>query len=59
MLSMLPTLINATATLAALTGAFYTAGVASVAAVSVLSRNPGRRRDARETLKILRRRRTR
>ncbi|SDN74787.1 hypothetical protein [Streptomyces wuyuanensis] len=58
-MSTLPTLLTETAVLAALTGALYTASVASVAAVSVVSRSPERRRDARETLKILLRRRTR
>ncbi|WP_199834674.1 MULTISPECIES: hypothetical protein [unclassified Streptomyces] len=58
-MSTLPILLTETAVLAAFTGALYTAGVASVAVVSVVSRSPERRRDARETLKILLRRRTR
>jgi hypothetical protein len=44
------------ATLSAYTGLAYTGAVASVAASSVLFRNPQRRRDARATLAILVRR---
>ncbi|MFI7174842.1 hypothetical protein [Streptomyces spororaveus] len=53
----LPALLHDAATVAALGALVYTLVVATVAATSVLSRNPDRRRDARATLTILLRRR--
>ncbi|ARF58870.1 hypothetical protein B1H19_35990 [Streptomyces gilvosporeus] len=46
-------LIDDGALLAGATGVLFTASVATVAAASILARSPERRRDARETLKIL------
>ncbi|MFE9552083.1 hypothetical protein ACFYMW_05295 [Streptomyces sp. NPDC006692] len=46
-------LIHDDAVLAGATGDLYTAGVTTVAAASILAGSPERRRDARETLKIL------
>ncbi|MCX3058330.1 hypothetical protein [Streptomyces beihaiensis] len=46
-------LIDDCALLAGASGVLFTAGVATVAAASILARSPARRRDARETLKIL------
>ncbi|MFD5468616.1 hypothetical protein ACFWIQ_38305 [Kitasatospora sp. NPDC127059] len=56
-MSALSTLLRNGTDLAAATGVLYAAGVASTAAVSVFSRDRQRRRDARETLMILLRRR--
>ncbi|MBW5482616.1 hypothetical protein [Streptomyces bambusae] len=56
-MSVLPSVLHDAAALAAATGLAYTAAVVTVAASSVLSRNPERRRDARATLTILVRRR--
>ncbi|MDX3024966.1 hypothetical protein [Streptomyces acidiscabies] len=55
---VLPLLENG-AVLAGATGALYAASVAAVAAASVCSRSSERRRDARQTLAILLRRRAR
>ncbi|MFF9733572.1 hypothetical protein ACF1GX_29595 [Streptomyces albidoflavus] len=55
-MSVLP-LLHDGAVLAGATGVLYAASVVSVAAVSVIARGPERRRDARETLAILLRRR--
>ncbi|AWZ05801.1 MULTISPECIES: hypothetical protein [unclassified Streptomyces] len=57
MLSVLPSVLHDAAVLTAVTGLAYTAAVVTVAASSVLSRSPERRRDARATLTILMRRR--
>ena len=46
-------LIDDSALLAGATGVLFTASVATAAAASILARSPERRRDARETLKIL------
>lgn len=54
-MSVLP-LLHDGAVLVGATGVLYTASVASAAAASLLA-GPERRRDARETLKILLRRR--
>ncbi|MEU5416605.1 hypothetical protein [Streptomyces clavifer] len=51
------TLLQDGAVLAGATGVLYTASVTSVATASVFARSPERRRDARETLAILLRRR--
>ncbi|MFC9295737.1 hypothetical protein ACFTWH_10535 [Streptomyces sp. NPDC057011] len=56
-MSVLPSVIHDAATLTAATGLAYTAAMVTVAAASVLSRSPERRRDARATLTILMRRR--
>ncbi|MFI8816044.1 MULTISPECIES: hypothetical protein [unclassified Streptomyces] len=58
-MSVLPTLLIDATTLAAATGLVYTGTLLGVAFVSVASRNPARRRDARATLMILVRRRPR
>ncbi|MER7950366.1 hypothetical protein ABTY59_23565 [Streptomyces sp. NPDC096079] len=58
-MSVLPALLNSTTELAAAAGVLYTASVTVTAAASVFSRSPGRRRDARQTLTILLRRRAR
>ncbi|MDW4912632.1 hypothetical protein [Streptomyces californicus] len=55
-MSVLP-LLHDGAALAAASAALYAASIAIVVAVSVLSASPDHRRDARETLKILLRRR--
>jgi hypothetical protein len=46
-------LLQAGAAGAAATGLLYTAAVAAVALTAVVSRSAARRRDARETLKVL------
>ncbi|MFE5977250.1 hypothetical protein ACFQ64_34400 [Streptomyces sp. NPDC056460] len=56
LLSVVESVFQEAATLSAATGLAYTATVATVAASSVLFRNPQRRRDARATLTILMRR---
>ncbi|MBT2478161.1 hypothetical protein [Streptomyces sp. ISL-94] len=56
LLSVLQSVFQEAATLTAATGLAYTGAVVTVAASSVLSRNPQRRRDARATLTILMRR---
>ncbi|MFI8105432.1 hypothetical protein [Streptomyces sp. NPDC086023] len=56
-MSVLPAVLNDAAAVAAATGLAYTGAVVAVAAASVLSRSAERRRDARETLMILMRRR--
>ncbi|WP_171168592.1 hypothetical protein [Streptomyces sp. I05A-00742] len=53
----MPALLTDATALAAATGLTYTATLLTVALVSVVSRNPDRRRDARATLTILVRRR--
>ncbi|MEU3189510.1 hypothetical protein ABZ686_02445 [Streptomyces sp. NPDC006992] len=50
-------LIHDSAMLMGASGGLYAAGVATVAAASVIARSSERRRDARETLRILLRRR--
>jgi hypothetical protein len=55
-MSVLP-LLHDGAVLAGTTGVLYATSVASVAVASIIARKPERRRDARETLKILLRRR--
>ncbi|GLV87875.1 hypothetical protein Slala03_75640 [Streptomyces lavendulae subsp. lavendulae] len=54
-MSSLPALLDAAA-IAAVGGLTYTGAVVVVAATSVLSRDPERRRDARATLTIMLRR---
>ncbi|MEU9107159.1 hypothetical protein AB0D54_22965 [Streptomyces xanthophaeus] len=54
---VLQSVLHDAAALAAVTGFTYTGAVVTVAASSVLSRSPERRRDARATLTILLRRR--
>ncbi|MFD7258390.1 hypothetical protein [Streptomyces sp. NPDC059874] len=54
---VLPSILHDAAVLTAITGLTYTGAVVTVAASSVLSRSPERRRDARATLTILLRRR--
>ncbi|MBC2879082.1 MULTISPECIES: hypothetical protein [Streptomyces] len=56
-MSTLPALLTDATALAAATGLTYTTTLLTVALVSVVSRNPDRRRDARATLTILVRRR--
>lgn len=56
LLSALQSVFQDAATLTAATGLAFTGAVVTVAASSVLSRNPQRRRDARATLTILLRR---
>ncbi|MCX4529854.1 MULTISPECIES: hypothetical protein [Streptomyces] len=56
-MSVLPSVLHDAAALTAATGLAYTGAVVTVAAASVLSRSPERRRDARATLTILVRRR--
>ncbi|MEU3921462.1 hypothetical protein [Streptomyces sp. NPDC029004] len=56
-MSLLPVLLHDGAVLAGVTGILYTVGVTAVAATSVFASCPERRRDARETLAILLRRR--
>ncbi|MFJ4781292.1 hypothetical protein [Streptomyces sp. NPDC088762] len=56
LLTVLESVLQEAATLSAATGLAYTGAVATVAASSVLFRNPQRRRDARATLTILMRR---
>lgn len=58
-MSALPALLHSGAELAAAASILYTASVAVAAAASVFSRSPERRRDARQTLAILLRRRAR
>lgn len=58
-MSALPSLLTDPLTLTAVTGFAYTAALVSAAVVSVAARNPTRRRDARATLAILVRRRSR
>ncbi|MFH8842060.1 hypothetical protein [Streptomyces sp. NPDC017868] len=55
-LTVLESVFQEAATLSAATGLAYTSAVVTVAASSVLFRNPQRRRDARATLTILMRR---
>jgi hypothetical protein len=55
----LPTLLASGAALAGITRTVQAVAVLSLAAVSVLARNPQRRRDARQALVILLRRRSR
>ncbi|MGP9017500.1 hypothetical protein ACT1U9_03700 [Streptomyces sp. BR1] len=55
-MSALPAVLTGATTLAAITGLTYAVTLFGVALVSVASRNPARRRDARATLTILRRR---
>jgi hypothetical protein len=55
----LPTLLASGAALAGITRTVQAVAVLSLAAVSVLARNPQRRRDARQALIILLRRRSR
>ncbi|MFJ2876830.1 hypothetical protein ACIPJN_07630 [Streptomyces sp. NPDC086796] len=52
-MSALPALLSDATALAGATGFVYTFTLLSVALVSVASRSPARRRDARETLAIL------
>ncbi|WP_067476809.1 hypothetical protein [Actinomadura hibisca] len=52
----LPVLLTNAAVLTAATGLIYTLALLGVAFVSVASRTPARRRDARATLAILMRR---
>ncbi|MEV6685102.1 hypothetical protein AB0N28_07145 [Streptomyces sp. NPDC051130] len=54
---VLQSVLHDAAALTAVTGLAYTGAVVTVAASSVLSRTPERRRDARATLSILLRRR--
>ncbi|GGV13898.1 hypothetical protein [Streptomyces spectabilis] len=54
---LLPDLLTASAALGVATGATYATTLLTVVLVSVVSRNPTRRRDARATLTILVRRR--
>lgn len=56
-MSELPALLYDASLLAGAASVLYSSGVATVAAISVLARCPKRRRDARETLAILLRRR--
>ncbi|MFI5619008.1 hypothetical protein [Streptomyces sp. NPDC051567] len=56
-MSMLLSILHDGTALAAATGLTYAGAVVTVAAASVLSRSPERRRDARATLTILMRRR--
>ncbi|MFD9410137.1 hypothetical protein ACFWBN_24430 [Streptomyces sp. NPDC059989] len=56
-MSVLQSVLHDAAALTAVTGLTYTGAVVTVAASSVLSRSPERRRDARATLTILLRRR--
>lgn len=56
-MSVLPALLHDGAALAGATGALYAVTVAAAAVTSVFARSPERRRDARETLMILLRRR--
>ncbi|WP_329293269.1 hypothetical protein [Streptomyces sp. NBC_01455] len=55
----LPALLSDATVLAAATGFSYSVTLLGVALVSVVSRTPARRRDARATLTILVRRRSR
>ncbi|MFG2669050.1 hypothetical protein ACGFY6_33025 [Streptomyces sp. NPDC048387] len=55
-MSVLQSVFQNAATLTAATGLTYAGAVVTVAASSVLSRSPERRRDARATLAILVRR---
>ncbi|MFJ4774126.1 hypothetical protein ACIP88_34310 [Streptomyces uncialis] len=56
-MSVLPELLQNTATLTAVAGLSYGGVLAVVALTSVLARTPERRRDARSTLTILIKRR--
>ncbi|NNJ02689.1 hypothetical protein HHX38_00795 [Streptomyces sp. PKU-MA01144] len=56
-MSLLPELLRDGAVLAGATGILYAASVTAVAVTSVFAHCPERRRDARETLAILLRRR--
>ena len=56
LLTVLESVLQEAATLSAATGLAYTGGIVTVAASSVLLRDPQRRRDARATLRILVRR---
>jgi len=56
-MSALPTLLSDATVLAGTTGFVYAVTLLGVALTSVISRSPARRRDARETLAILVRRR--
>ncbi|MFD4907765.1 hypothetical protein [Kitasatospora purpeofusca] len=56
-MSALPALLSDATVLAGATGFVYTVTLLGVALTSVASRSPARRRDARETLTILVRRR--
>jgi predicted MFS family arabinose efflux permease len=58
-MSALPTLLTDVTVLAAATGLSYSVTLLGVALVSVVSRAPARRRDARATLMILVRRQPR
>ncbi|MGW7555640.1 hypothetical protein [Streptomyces rimosus] len=58
-MSALPTLLTDATVLAAATGLSYSVTLLGVALVSVASRSPARRRDARATLAILLRRKPR
>lgn len=58
-MNTLPTLLASGAALAGITRTVQAVAVLSLAAVSVLARNPQRRRDARQALVILLRRRSR
>lgn len=58
-MNTLPTLLASGAALAGITRTVQAVAVLSLAAVSVLARNPQRRRDARQALIILLRRRSR
>ncbi|WP_425245890.1 hypothetical protein [Streptomyces sp. NEAU-NA10] len=58
-MSALPALLHTGAELAAAASVLYTGSAAVAAAVSVFSRSPERRRDARQTLAILLRRHAR
>ncbi|MFC1400817.1 MULTISPECIES: hypothetical protein [Streptacidiphilus] len=57
-MTTLPTLLASGAALAGITRTVQCAAVLSLAALSVLARNPQRRRDARRTLALLLRRRS-